>query len=91
MVRLVATLGKSPGGIAETIRNLTSGKYVAPFEPTEINIDEVIVLRTKGTDEAYYFLKAILYCCLNLTSIKEIVFDFDDITSPKDFVSVREN
>ncbi|MDT7862698.1 MAG: CRISPR-associated ring nuclease Crn1 [Saccharolobus sp.] len=90
MVRLVATLGKSPGGIAETIRNLTSGKYVAPFEPTEINIDEVIVLRTKGTDEAYYFLKAILYCCLNITSIKEIVFDFDDITSPKDFISVRE-
>ena len=90
MVKLVATLGTSPGGIAETLYNLSEGKYVAPFEPKEINFEELIVVRTKGTDEAFYALKAILLCCVGYEKVKEVLFPFDDVNEPKDFVTVRE-
>ncbi|BFH74720.1 CRISPR-associated ring nuclease Crn1 [Sulfurisphaera javensis] len=90
MVKLVATLGKSPGGIAETILNLSSGKYVSPFEPKEIKIEKLIVIRTKEVEDAYYTLKAILFCCLDFTNVEEVVLPFNDITSPQDFITVRE-
>jgi len=90
MVRLIATLGKTPGGIAETIKNLSSGNYLAPFEPKEIKIDELIVIRTEEVLETYYFLKTILLCCLDFTSVKEIVLPFEDVSSPQDFITVRE-
>ncbi|MBB5254596.1 CRISPR-associated ring nuclease Crn1 [Sulfurisphaera ohwakuensis] len=90
MVKLVSTLGTSPGGVAETLQNLSTGKYIAPFEPKEIKFDEFIVLRTKGTEEAYYALRAILLCCIGFEKIKEVVFPFNDIENPKDFITVRE-
>ncbi|BDC18754.1 hypothetical protein HS5_16440 [Acidianus sp. HS-5] len=90
MVKLVATLGTSPGGVAETLYNLSMGNYVAPFESKELSFDELVVVRTKGTDEAYYALKAVLICCVNYEKVREVLFPFDDINNPKDFVTVRE-
>ncbi|QGA53965.1 hypothetical protein GFS03_04915 [Sulfolobus sp. E5-1-F] len=90
MARLVATLGKSPGGIAETLANLSSGNYLAPFETKEVKINELIVIRTAEVMESYYFLKTILLCCLDFTNIREVGLPFDDISSPQDFLTVRE-
>ncbi|QXJ35106.1 CRISPR-associated ring nuclease Crn1 [Saccharolobus shibatae] len=90
MVKLVATLGKSPGGIAETLDNLISGNYVAPFEAKEIKVNELVVIRTEEVTESYYFLKTILLCCLDFTNVREVALPFDDISSPQDFITVRE-
>jgi hypothetical protein len=90
MPKLVSTLGKSPGGIAETLVSLTEGNYVAPFDPVPIKIEELIVVKTKEVEESFYVLKALLLCCSNFVNVKVINLPFDDVNSPNDFVQVRE-
>ncbi len=83
-------MGKSPGGIAETLLNLKDGKFVAPFDPSPVKVDELIVVKTKEVQESYYVLKAILLCCSGFTNLKPLELPFDDVTTPDDFVEVRE-
>ncbi|MQL54266.1 CRISPR-associated ring nuclease Crn1 [Acidianus ambivalens] len=90
MPRLVSTLGKSPGGIAETLINLTDGNYVAPFDPVPIKIEELLVVKTKEVEESFYVLKALLLCCSSFVNVRAINLPFDDVNSPNDFVQVRE-
>ncbi|MEM1627580.1 MAG: CRISPR-associated ring nuclease Crn1 [Sulfolobaceae archaeon] len=90
MVNLVATLGKTPGGIAETFLNLSRGNYSSQFEVKELRFDNVFVVRTKEVEESYYTLKAVFMCCLGFPNVRDVVLPFDDITSPEDFSKARE-
>ncbi|AEB95213.1 CRISPR-associated ring nuclease Crn1 [Metallosphaera cuprina] len=90
MVKLVATLGKTPGGVAETYVNLTSGNFVSS-SPGKVNISEVVAVITKEVYQSFYFLQALFLCCLNVNKIGQIVLPFNDVTSPDEFIYVRES
>ncbi|ARM76984.1 CRISPR-associated ring nuclease Crn1 [Acidianus manzaensis] len=90
-MKLVCTLGMTPGGIAETVINLSTGNYVSKYEPKRVSFDEIIIVRTKDTEYSYAFLKAIFLCCINFGELKEFVLPFNDVSSPQDFIYVRDN
>ncbi len=90
MVRLIATLGKTVGGPIETFENLINANYISAFPSHKVDIDEVIVITTKETEETFYVLKSVFLCCANFTKVREVALPFDDIAVPEDFVTVRE-
>ncbi len=89
-VRLIATLGKTVGGPVETLENLMNANYISPFPPKKVEIEKVIVITTGETKEAFYVLKTVMMCCLNFTKVEEVALPFNDISSPSDFIMVRE-
>ncbi|ARM76921.1 CRISPR-associated ring nuclease Crn1 [Acidianus manzaensis] len=87
MVKLVCTLGTSPGGIFETLGNLRKGNYEAE-NPIPVNIKEVYVIRTsdKAVDIAWKLVKAIFACCGEKdVTISDISLQITDITSNSDY------
>jgi hypothetical protein len=91
LIRLIATLGKSPGGVAETIRNLSEGNYLSPYQPKAINLGGVIVVRTREVEETFKVLKSIVLCCLGRElKLKEVVLPFNDVEEIEHFRLVRE-
>lgn len=92
MVKLVCTLGTSPGGIFETFMNLRKGNYEAE-NPILVDIDEVYVIRT--SDETVQFawklIKAIFACCERpAVKITDIPVDIQDIYSKDDFKKFKD-
>jgi len=63
MVKLIATLGTSPGGIFETYTNLINGTYESE-NPTKIEIQDVYIIRTKDKEVelAWKLVKALFIC-----------------------------
>lgn len=90
MVKLVATLGKTVGGVAETIINLSEGNYVAPFDPKPVKVDELIIVKTKEVEEVYNVLSSLILCCTGIDKVTTVSLPFNDVESPKDFIEVRE-
>jgi len=97
MVKLIATLGTSPGGVFETFLNLSSGKYnCEECSPKPINIDEVYVVTTRDpqVELAWNIVKVLFICCTqSVTKLNKVPVDINDITSPKEyreFVNVLE-
>jgi hypothetical protein len=90
MVKLVATLGKTVGGVAETIINLSEGNYVAPFDPKPVKVDELIIVKTKEVEEVYNVLSSLILCCTGIDKVITVSLPFNDVESPKDFIEVRE-
>ncbi|AHC52245.1 hypothetical protein SUSAZ_10340 [Sulfolobus acidocaldarius SUSAZ] len=90
MVRLIATLGKTVGGPIETFENLVNANYISAFPSHKVDINEVIVITTKETEETFYVLKSVFLCCANFTKVREVTLPFDDITAPDDFITIRE-
>jgi len=90
MVKLVATLGKTVGGVAETIINLSEGNYVAPFDPKPVKVDELIIVKTKEVEEVYNVLSSLIVCCTGIDKVTTVSLPFNDVESPKDFIEVRE-
>lgn len=90
MVRLVATLGKTVGGVAESIINLSEGNYVAPFDPKPVKVDELIIVKTKEVEEVYNVLSSLILCCTGIDKVTTVSLPFNDVESPKDFIEVRE-
>jgi hypothetical protein len=90
VVNLVATLGKTPGGVVETFKNLREGLCEAPFDVRGITFDNVIVIKTKEVEESYYTLKALFMCCLDFINVKDVTLPFDDVSSYEDFFKVRD-
>lgn len=91
MVKLVSTLGTTPGGIFETFMNLRQGKYEGE-DVKPIDIKEVYVIRTsdKGVEFAWKLVKAIFTCCKGgEVTISDIPLPMQDITSPEDFKKFR--
>lgn len=90
MVKLVATLGKTVGGVAESIINLSEGNYVAPFDPKPVKVDELIIVKTKEVEEVYNVLSSLILCCTGIDKVTTVSLPFNDVESPKDFIEVRE-
>jgi len=79
LAKLVATLGRTPGGVVETLRNLREGRYVregaglgvgaggavgeVEAAPKPVEISEVVVVRTREVEESFEVLRALLTCC----------------------------
>ncbi|QKR00755.1 hypothetical protein GWK48_10465 [Metallosphaera tengchongensis] len=90
MVNLLATLGRTVGGPVETFENLSNGNYISDFPPHKVKVDELIALTTSETEETFFIMKAVLMCCLNFTKVRAVRLDIDDVSTPQDFVLVRE-
>ncbi len=85
MVKLVATLGTSPGGIYETFMNLRSGNYNGEAVK---DLKEVYVIRTsdKAVELAWKLVKAIFVCCQGKeVEIIDIPIQIKDIASKEDY------
>lgn len=92
MVKLVCTLGTSPGGIFETFMNLKKGNYEAEDSKTPVEIDEVYVIRTSdaAVEFAWKLVKAIFVCCERpQAKIVDIPVEIQDINSIADFEKFR--
>jgi CRISPR-associated protein Csx14 len=89
MVKLVATLGTSPGGVFETYMNLKSGNYGG--EP--VDIKEVYIIRTsdKAVELAWKLVKAIFVCCGSKeVEIADIPLPINDIVTKEDYEIFRK-
>ena len=89
-MNLVSTLGTTPGGVAETYLSLVKGNYLAPFPNYPLKIDEIVVVRTKGTDLSFSVLSTIFSKCVSSIPIREVKLSIDDVMNPQDFKEVRE-
>ncbi|WP_221288388.1 CRISPR-associated ring nuclease Crn1 [Stygiolobus caldivivus] len=92
MVRLIATLGTSPGGIFESYKNLINGTYEED-NPEKIRVDEVYVIRTadKSVEFAWKLVKAIFVCCGGRdVAIYDIPLSITDIYSRKDYLLFKK-
>lgn len=89
-MKLVSTLGTTPGGVAETYLSLLRGDYSAPFPSSPLKIDELIVVRTRGTDVSFSVLSAIFSKCVSPIPMREVILSIEDVMSPQDFKEVRE-
>lgn len=87
-MKLISTLGTSPGGIYETYVNLAKGNYEGE-EGQPIEISEIYVIRTKDPDVefAWELLKAIFVCCgtPKKVEIADIPLDINDVDSRSSF------
>lgn len=92
MVKLIATLGTSPGGIFESYTNLINGTYQAEVVE-KVPINEVYIIRTsdKAVEFAWKLVKAIFVCCggKNVT-IADIPLSITDITSKDDYLVFKK-
>ncbi len=63
MVRLLATLGTSPGPVYETLLNLCRGSYEAPYTP-RIRVETVTLVHTSNpaVKDAYHAAKLLILC-----------------------------
>lgn len=86
MVKLIATLGTSPGGIFETYTNLINGNYEAD-NPAKIEIDYIYLVRTTDKDVVFAskLVKALFICQKVPSEVVEIPVNISDITSKKDY------
>ncbi len=101
MVRLIATMGASPGAPYETLLNVCRGSYDAPHAPP-IRIREVVVVRTSGVDVryAYWLFKLLILCnrflpeAKRLDCVVERIFDVEvdveDVVSREDYEKYRD-
>ncbi|AKV74186.1 MULTISPECIES: CRISPR-associated ring nuclease Crn1 [Metallosphaera] len=91
MVKLVSTLGTSPGGVFETFMNLRQGKYEAE-NPVPVDIKEVYVIRTSdpAVERAFRLLKAIFACCGGReVEVAGIPLAMNDINTRSDYLQFR--
>ncbi|BCU67735.1 CRISPR-associated protein [Sulfolobales archaeon HS-7] len=90
MVKLVATLGTSPGGIYETYKNLTTGNYEGE-NVYPVTIDEVYVVKTADPEVqlAGKLVMKIFLCLNEKVSIAEIPLPMSDVTSKEDYEVIR--
>ncbi|MCI2414096.1 MAG: CRISPR-associated ring nuclease Crn1 [Candidatus Aramenus sp.] len=93
-MKLISTLGTSPGGIFETYVNLMLGNYDAGGENAgRVQIQEIYVIRTNDPDVdfAWKLLKAIFVCCRaekngqGQVTLVDIPLNVNDINSRSDF------
>ncbi|BFI74281.1 CRISPR-associated ring nuclease Crn1 [Sulfurisphaera ohwakuensis] len=86
MVKLIATLGTSPGGIFETYTNLINGTYESE-NPSKIEIQDIYIIRTKDKEVelAWKLVKALFICMKVPAQIADIPVSINDITSKEDY------
>ncbi|MFP3064814.1 MAG: CRISPR-associated ring nuclease Crn1 [Sulfolobus sp.] len=93
MVKLISTLGTSPGGVFESYLNLINGKYEAE-NPIKVEIDTVYIIRTKDPEVefAWKLVKAVFACCggRNVT-VADIPLPITDIFSRDDYLTFLRN
>jgi len=90
-MKLIATLGTSPGGIFETYTNLINGTYEAE-RPEKVEISDVYIIRTKDKDVefAWKLVKALFTCMKVPAQIVDIPVNISDITSKSDYDLFRK-
>ncbi|BCS93413.1 CRISPR-associated ring nuclease Crn1 [Metallosphaera javensis (ex Sakai et al. 2022)] len=91
MVKLVSTLGTSPGGVFETFMNLRQGNYEAD-NPVPVDVKVVYVIRTSdpAVERAFRLLKAIFACCGGRdVEVVGIPLNMNDINSRSDYIQFR--
>jgi len=90
-MKLIATLGTSPGGIFETYTNLINGNYEAE-KPEKVEISEVYIIRTRDKDVefAWKLVKALFACMKVPAQIADIPVNISDITSKNDYEQFRK-
>ncbi|AWR96166.1 CRISPR-associated protein [Acidianus sulfidivorans JP7] len=88
MVKLISTLGTSPGGVFETLNNLRRGNYNSKDNVVPVKITEVYVVRTKdrSVELAWKLIKGIFACCGdNEVELVDIPLEISDINSVEDY------
>jgi len=90
-MKLISTLGTSPGGIFETYTNLVNGNYEAE-KPEKVQITEVYVIRTKDKEVefAWKLVKALFVCMKVPATIVDIPVNVVDITSKSDYEEFKK-
>ncbi|MEM0104834.1 MAG: CRISPR-associated ring nuclease Crn1 [Candidatus Methanomethylicia archaeon] len=95
MVRLIATLGTSPGGVFESFLNLSTGKYECEeCDHRPIKVDEVYIVRTidPQVELAWKIVKVLFICCSKIeVNLYDIPLKISDITSPRDYKEFKDN
>ncbi|AEB95239.1 MULTISPECIES: CRISPR-associated ring nuclease Crn1 [Metallosphaera] len=92
MVKLISTLGTTPGGVIETYLNLIRGNYEAE-DPHPVKIDHIYVIRTddEAVNFAWSLIKAISPCCESVkVELVDIPLNIKDIYSREDFVTFKQ-
>ncbi|WP_252901503.1 CRISPR-associated ring nuclease Crn1 [Vulcanisaeta sp. JCM 14467] len=84
VVRLVVTLGTTPGGVYESFINLRLGRCIGCVGP--VGVDEVYVVRSASVEFTWKLVKAIFTCCdTGDVVIKDLVAPMEDMEDPEDF------
>ncbi|BFH74169.1 CRISPR-associated ring nuclease Crn1 [Sulfurisphaera javensis] len=86
MVKLIATLGTSPGGVFETYTNLINGNYESD-NPSKVEIDTIYLIRTldKDVEFAFKLVKALFICQKIPSEVVEIKINISDITNKQEY------
>ena len=84
VVRLIVTLGTTPGGVYESYTNLRLGRCIGCVGP--VGIDEVYVVRSASVEFTWKLVKAIFTCCgAGDVVVRDLVAPMEDVEGPEDF------